>query len=132
MRVAWLLIVLPLLAGCAGGFVGPSALDVQIKVPLGQTVTVPETAGSVRFVAVTEDSRCPANVQCLWAGLAAIELAVKVDDVETRIVLKTDPLNARAASVAGFRLEIVGLAPLPVAGQSDPLPYEVTVRVTRD
>ncbi len=130
-RTVLLPFLLLLLAGCGASVVAPSPLNVQIIIPLGQTVTVPGAAAALRFVAVTEDSRCPATVQCVWAGLAATDLAFTADGVETRLQLKTDPVAARAATVDRFRIELIGLSPLPMEGRSDPLPYEITVRVAR-
>lgn len=47
---------------------------IAIKIPLGKTV---DTQGySVTFKEVLEDSRCPTNVTCVWAGRVRIKVEI--------------------------------------------------------
>ncbi|MCH2489990.1 MAG: hypothetical protein MK211_07555 [Flavobacteriales bacterium] len=45
---------------------------IAVKIPLGETVQIADV--TIRFVEVLEDSRCPTNVTCVWAGEARIVL----------------------------------------------------------
>src|SRR6185312_15051394 len=55
-----------------------SAFDVvrlgrEFKLKAGRQVTVKGTKLRIRFVAVENDSRCPSDVTCVWAGNAAVQ-----------------------------------------------------------
>jgi hypothetical protein len=60
---------LALLAACAG-------TPLPEPIPDGQPVGIGETAQVGSIIAaprsVTEDSRCPINVQCVWAGQVTV------------------------------------------------------------
>jgi hypothetical protein len=62
--------------------VGPScsnetiSLGREFTLPAGKTASVSGEDLSLEFVAVTADSRCPAGVQCVWAGEAKCRLSV--------------------------------------------------------
>lgn len=43
-------------------------------VPLGKTIT--QEGVSITLVAVLEDSRCPRNTTCIWAGKAVVKILV--------------------------------------------------------
>src|SRR5213595_3393904 len=49
-------------------------LSREVKLNVGQKLTVPETSLRITFTAVENDSRCPADVTCVWAGNAAVKL----------------------------------------------------------
>lgn len=68
-----LLLLAPLaLAGCVTA--PPSSDNGLVYARIGQTVTV---GGSrVTPLALLEDSRCPQNVQCVWAGQVRITARV--------------------------------------------------------
>lgn len=56
------------LAGCAShGGTGPVPLGQPVAIATGHEVTLPAGA-RLRFVGITDDSRCPAEVQCIHAG----------------------------------------------------------------
>lgn len=47
---------------------------IGIKVPEGETVNIKGV--SIKFLEVTEDSRCPKDVTCIWAGRAIVKVEV--------------------------------------------------------
>ena len=85
-----------------------------------------ETNGlRVRPVEVVEDSRCPVNVQCVWAGrvrlLAEIELRGGSEELRTTLTLG-EPLH-----VADGALTLVAVAPQKRAGtETGPRIYRFT------
>ncbi len=50
---------------------------IVAKIALGETVHFENTA--VTFKQVMEDSRCPKDVDCIWAGQAKVLVAVKAN-----------------------------------------------------
>ena len=94
-----------------------------IEIELGYSVTLPDQGMEISFDRVVEDSRCPANVNCIWAGKAEIGLTVTRADTATEVILSIEPGSAVASPwtrVAGSRPEfeeieirLISLQPYP-------------------
>lgn len=116
---------------------GPSASDVvavdrDFELRAGHTARVDGTAVTLSFVGVTDDSRCPVDVQCVWAGNGAVSL-VLTDDAGSRssAILHTT-LFPRSVRVSGYEIVLTGLKPDPRPGAPIPLAnYVAALRVTR-
>jgi hypothetical protein len=104
------------------------AFDIGV----GQEAHVKGTAITVRLVRVSDDSRCPVDVQCVWAGNAVARLALSAGDGsghEVAINTTTDP---RSTIFSGYRITLVGLKPAPRSGTTiKPSDYVATLEVTR-
>jgi hypothetical protein len=91
---------------------------VEFSLPLGQTAALNGNGVRITFRQVREDSRCPVDVQCVWAGDAKIELTVSrsgSDDV--KILSLTDPNNETTSG--DLRIRFVSLAPVPRQADAD-------------
>ena len=91
-----------------------AAADPYTLTP-GQTQKVNENT-TVTFKAVTDDSRCPANVQCIWAGEATVSLTLTKAGVSSLATLSTD--SNRTAEVSGLTIRLDALLPDPPPAQS--------------
>lgn len=103
-----------LLPGCAPVETAITAdPDVSFALPVGQTAVVKGTDTRLTFSEVREDSRCPTDVTCVWAGDAKIRVVVSRNGAadETRIMSITPPNNE--ARTDNLRIRFVGLAPVP-------------------
>ena len=119
-----------LLAGCRG------TTDVQagdeFTLGTGERVGIEGGAAAVRFVAVPQDSRCPSDVVCVWAGdgVARLDLLVAGDSARTDLHTNGQAGSVRA-EMHGYVLELVSLAPYPRSGAQIPQgDYKATLRVT--
>lgn len=65
-RIAWFLPIASLLLGCAPA---PKPVAQPHSVAIGEIASGIVT---VKPLALVEDSRCPADVQCFWAGRVVI------------------------------------------------------------
>lgn len=54
---------------------------IVVKVPLGESITL--EGHTVKFIKVLEDSRCPKNTNCIWAGRAKVLVEVLSEETET-------------------------------------------------
>lgn len=64
---------------------------IATKIALGETINYHGTM--ITFLEVLEDSRCPEDVVCVWAGQARVKLKVLTDTAEELldlIVMKKD------------------------------------------
>jgi hypothetical protein len=93
-------------AGCAS--TGHTmALGQPITLQPGERVVLPDDA-ALRYIAVTADSRCPPDVQCIHAGDADVAFEFFQGDGASRtITLNT--AGAPAAAIGEWRLRLLSL-----------------------
>ncbi|WP_343055262.1 hypothetical protein [Sphingomonas aerophila] len=107
--------LLLLLAGCA------SVRPTEGPVRLGQIAAV--SGPRVRADRVIEDSRCPVNTQCVWAG----RLVVRVTVLGGLWSRQIDLTLGTPVNVADGQLTLIAATPEPRTGQSSKaLPYRFT------
>lgn len=85
----------------------------------------------ITFTAVTEDSRCPKSVTCVWEGQGIVELeVVGVDGQKTQIQLNTNPPDNTMVTTQ-YEIQLVDLMPYPqttdIIPQED---YEATLMIS--
>lgn len=54
---------------------------IAIKISLGETITLENH--TIKFVEVLEDSRCPENTTCIWAGRARVLVEISEKDKDS-------------------------------------------------
>jgi hypothetical protein len=101
-------------AGCASVTGGVDAHPGSpFTLAPGETAVLKGMDARITLKAVRDDSRCPVDVTCVWAGDAKIEIVVSRTGAadETR-VLSVAPANSEA-QVGDLRIRLVSLAPAP-------------------
>ena len=111
-----LLMFLLSLATCGRG---PTevALNEEFELRLGQSVRVAGRSTVLTFERVREDSRCPVDVTCVWAGNAVVVLRVGGQQPTTAMELNTT-LEPKHAPLDGMELELRSLEPSPRSGET--------------
>lgn len=88
----------------------------------------------LRFVEVQEDSRCPENARCVWAGRAVVRVEARAAGGAPALISLglpglTDDAPA-SHTVAGQVISVEELTPYPTAGQDTPAgAYRLTLRL---
>ncbi|MGH7724021.1 MAG: hypothetical protein ACREOU_01195 [Candidatus Eiseniibacteriota bacterium] len=135
------------LAGCGGGAkdVGPDrGVDQTLALDAGQTARLDDQA-LITFVNVVNESRCPKNAMCPWAGTATVRLKLRPRDdqpaddpwLELLAVLnggvsRDDTAGLIPVETAGYVVTLLELRPEPVAGVSVlESSYRAVVRVKK-
>lgn len=84
-----------------------------VKVRVGQMKGVDSGRLFIKFISVVEDSRCPINARCVWAGNAKIKISV----AKGKMAPKTFELNSltkpTSIKIYGYEIEFVDLSPQP-------------------
>ncbi len=108
---------------------------------LAACVTVPPAAGPtaglgqyavvdglrIRPIRVIEDSRCPVNVQCVWAGRLVVE--TEIGGGAALQILELELGKPEGVAVAGGTVTLVAAEPAKSAGTEIPSgAYRVTFR----
>lgn len=130
--LAGVLVVLVLLAGCIArpGEVRAS-LGSEFTLAIGKTASVAGENLKVRFIGVTEDSRCPANVVCIQAGRAVMTLQVNDRDTAETLSLVEPGRSTPEVTYQDYTLTF-HLEPYPVAGvEVLPDQYRLFLRIDR-
>jgi len=144
----WLAVLLALAitvaAACAGHPVAPdaerapAAADVAVepgasfRLRPGETASVAGGEWRVRFVGVRGDSRCPVDVECVWAGSA--EVVVETAGPEGRWIERSlhTGIEPRELRADGFTLALLEVEPPPRStAPIDPARYVAVLRVDR-
>ena len=109
-------LIAALLIGLTSSLAAPVAPPALIKLETPFALKIGASAKlvnwSVTFVRVVSDSRCPPNVDCVWAGDAMIELRVTRDRVSRTVLLHTG-LEPRSVLALRQRVTLVGLGAKP-------------------
>ncbi len=124
MTRIWL--IATLLIGCAGsthpGDPGRVTTGVQVQlghgfdIAFGQEVQVQGTGLTIRFVAIRDDSRCPLDVQCVWAGNAIVALVLSSPGAAPAEVVLNTTVEPKLATYAGHTVTLTNLKPFPRSG----------------
>jgi hypothetical protein len=98
-----------------------------VQLPVETSVMV--DAVSVHFDRVTEDSRCPFGVTCVWEGNGRIELTVS-DGVDTQALGLNTSTPPTEEDFGGFTIRLDQLDPYPQASRpTRPSSYVATIAV---
>ena len=104
-------------------------LGAQFTLAPGTSVSVKAAKMEVRFVAVTEDSRCPRDVTCIWAG----EVKVQLEILETAKAASQVEVLEGGSTVAGeYRVILVRVEPQPMStARIAPQDYRATLKIDK-
>lgn len=120
------------LAGCAWSQTSSPALNQTFQLALAQRATVEDAGLTLAFQTVKEDSRCPRDAQCIWAGRATVTIDVSKPGTAPQSLMLTLPRPA-TASYAGYAISLVALEPYPVArGRAQVAKHVATLVVRKE
>jgi hypothetical protein len=106
-----------------------SAFDLRV----GDAVRIAGEPLTITFDRVTDDSRCPTNVTCVWAGDAIVHLRLDASRGRTGALDLHENVNlARDGAFESYRISLQRLEPPRQDGtQIAPDRYVVTLLVSR-
>lgn len=85
-------------------------LGEKFSLKLSQEAVVGDEGLRLKFKSVDEDSRCPINLFCFWAGNARITIELP----DTNLVLNTT-LEPKMATYSKYAIKLTALDPYPVS-----------------
>ncbi len=131
MRVALAAAALFTLLGCssatglarcepgASNSVVCARLGEEFDLRLNETAYIANTPLSIQALAVPEDSRCPTDVVCAWAGNARVSLMLR-EGANANAADVNSTLEPRAVSRFGYTVELVDVRPGRISTQTVP------------
>lgn len=113
----------------------PSPLNEGFWLGFDETADLDGGRLQIWFQDLTEDSRCPADVVCIWEGRARIALVIRVESGPTGRVELTlgGGSSASPARADGYIFTLSDLTPHPVSTESPaPSDYRALLSIERD
>jgi len=118
----WLSLIIVLLlplAACGGSAQVNANLGEEFSLSIGQTANIKGQDLQITFEDVIEDSRCPSDVTCIWAGRVSCIIKIVGDSSPYRMVLTEPGLSAQYTSVTYREYQLAfHVSPYPEAGQA--------------
>jgi hypothetical protein len=94
----------------------PVALGDPFHVRHGESVELTHGV-SLKFIGVTSDGRCPADVTCVWQGEAVVEIELQVQKQSARGSMSTEKTDL---TLLAHKVKLLGLYPGPRASERRP------------
>jgi hypothetical protein len=133
MRIATAILSSVLAAAAVGpALAQPAPVEAIAGVPfalrLGGEAQIEGTSIRLRFDRVIQDSRCPIDVLCVWAGVFEMVLVVDVGGGRTATEVTLDTLG-QDGTAAGFHFVLLRVKPSRLVSEPfDPATYAVLLR----
>jgi hypothetical protein len=112
------------------------AVGELLVLELGEELSIAAAGLTLRFEGVPEDSRCPADAQCIWAGRVVVTVEARAGaGVPETLTLGLPggitPDAPERQAVGAHTVQLVSLDPYPATSGGLPLPYVATLLVER-
>ncbi|MFY3740340.1 MAG: hypothetical protein HMLIMOIP_000777 [Candidatus Nitrosomirales archaeon] len=95
-------------------------LNTEFHLEIGQTALIESKNISVRFLNVTEDSRCPSDVVCVWEGQVTILLNIMQHDQDLgdfALTIRGGDETLAAKTFDGHAVQVMQVEPYPKASE---------------
>ena len=107
-------------------------LGQAFEIKVGQEASISSQQLTLKFLSVSEDSRCPQGTICMWEGNGKVNIELTstgqtsyVVELNTAVSLKSE------ATYQDYKISLLDLQPYPSAGSTiQQSEYIATVRVT--
>lgn len=85
---------------------------------------------SIKLLEISQDSRCPSDVQCIWQGEAVLSLSIQKNDSQQIFSLST--VNSPFKNVFGYNITLLSVEPYPISTrQIDKADYAAEFNITK-
>ena len=96
-----------------GGLTAASAKQVEVQI--GHEIRIQNAGIKLKFIDLIEDSRCPTDTQCIWAGNAKIKISLSNAGRLRKIFDLNTGVKPQTILFAGYEIKIVRLTPAPAS-----------------
>jgi len=104
--------------------------DKDFTLSIGESVKVESGLGFIKFIKVLEDSRCPVNVTCVWAGNVKTEFEILDSDRKKTSIFLNTGIQPNKLSLPGYTLQLISVFPPKVEGVAiTPEEYQVKLSI---
>jgi len=94
-------------------------LNLPFKLVMGQNAKISNTDLQIQFSDVTEDSRCPTPLNCIWSGQITIEIDITRPEKNLQKITLTSPNSYPVIhDLSEYKLELLAVQPYPISDKS--------------
>lgn len=115
--------------------VSPARDSAVLRLPVGGEVVLPD-GQTLTILRIEEDSRCPHNADCIWAGRVRVAIEVSDGAENTDLILTHGEImegDSASGSTLGLRINLIAVDPYPADTGSIPeQDYRITLIVEND
>ncbi|MDG1279458.1 MAG: hypothetical protein P8O16_19455 [Algoriphagus sp.] len=112
-----------------------AAMGEEISIQVFDTVNYCSENLSITFNAYPNESRCPSDVTCIWAGFVEVELLINQKGKESVLKLSTEPNVSGLpvqAKVGDYAIKLIDVTPYPATNiRIDPDQFRVVLLVEK-
>jgi hypothetical protein len=83
-----------------------------LRLGINKEKILPKSKLRIRFASLIEDSRCPIDTRCVWAGNAKISVRISKNGNSKTVELNTN-VRDNAVTVEGYSIKLIRLTPEP-------------------
>jgi len=85
---------------------------------------------SIKFADVSQDSRCPSDVQCVWQGEVVLSLLMQKNDSQQTFSLSS--VNSPFKNIFGYNITLISVEPYPASNiQIDKTDYVAEFNISK-
>lgn len=110
-------------------------LGSHFKLKINQTTALKSDNIKVTLLKVTDDSRCPSDVVCIWAGQVSVLVNVTKNNVnlgDVTLTLGAGNPELAVKNVGDYIVEVIEVNPYPISTHRIlPSEYIVTLKVSK-
>lgn len=138
------MVIIAAVWGCAGNTPRgeqtqkKEALQVEFDTPItlafSQIASLEDGKIIIEFADVTEDSRCPVNVTCVWEGQATVALNISMDGKEWGSISLTSRAGHEKLAIAdieGYSIKLEKVEPPKTRDEIELDEYIITLIVSK-
>jgi len=110
-------------------------LDEEFTLAFQKEVTLKKTDLRIEFVEVLEDSRCPSDAICGWAGVVKVNITITEGEKETTLELLKPGQNIEGTgstvSYDSYQIQLIKVTPYPKTTTTiKPSDYEAILKIS--
>ena len=82
-----------------------------LKLQVNRQKRIPQTNLTLHFVSVLDDSRCPEDANCVWAGNAKTQIKIRKANGGWKTFELNSNLEPKTVSFEGYEIKLINLDP---------------------
>jgi len=110
MRSLFVILLATLLLGTASAVLAKHRVDVKVQI----NHETPYKGIKIKFVDLIEDSRCPTDTTCVWAGNAKISVQLSKNG-KKKILEMNSGMSPKTVQFEGYDITLTKLTPAPAS-----------------
>lgn len=144
MQALPLLIIVNVICGCSGNSrrdgqkhkieAVQAKLDMPITLTFNRIALVEDEKILIEFADLTEDSRCPVNVTCIWEGQVTVALNISIDGKESgslNLTSRASHEKLALADIEGYSIRLEKVEPPKTQNEIKLSEYIITLIISK-